>query len=81
VWQWNLVDLERLECAGIEALACKDFSGVGRPGTGTLKFDGKVVDAEPLPRALPVILHWDERFDIGSNTLTVKLEAPMRAND
>lgn len=65
----------------LEALAFNDFSGVGRPGTGTLKVDGKVVDTKPLPRALPVILHWDERFDIGSNTLTVKLEAAMRAKD
>jgi arylsulfatase len=81
VRQWNLVDLDRLKCEGTEALAFNDFSGVGRPGTGTLKVDGKVVDTKPLPRALPVIPHCDEGFDIGSNTLTVMLEAPMRAND
>jgi hypothetical protein len=81
VRQWNLVDLARLKWEGTEALAFSDFSGVGRPGSGTLKVDGKVVDTKPLPRALPVILHWCERFDIGSNTLTVKLEAAMRAKD
>jgi arylsulfatase len=47
-----------------------DFSGVGRPGTGTLKVDGKVVDTKAMPRTLPMILQWDESFDIGSDTLT-----------
>jgi arylsulfatase len=55
---------------GAGTLAFNDFSGVGRPGTGTLKVDGKVVDTKTMPRTLPMILQWDESFDIGSDTLT-----------
>jgi arylsulfatase len=52
------------------ALAFNDFSGVGRPGVGTLKVNGKVVDTKTMPRTLPMILQWDESFDVGSDTLT-----------
>ena len=31
---------------------------------------GKVVDTKPMPRTLPMILQWDESFDVGSDTLT-----------
>jgi arylsulfatase len=55
---------------GVGTLAFNDFSGVGRPGVGTLKVDGKVVDTKPMPRTLPMILQWDESFDVGSDTLT-----------
>lgn len=55
---------------GAGTLAFNDFSGVGQPGTGTLKVDGKVVDTKPMTRTLPMILQWDESFDIGSDTLT-----------
>ena len=55
---------------GAGTLAFNDFSGVGRPGIGTLKVDGKVVDTKPMPKTLPMILQWDESFDIGSDTLT-----------
>ena len=37
---------------------------------GTLKVDGKVVDTKQMPKTLPMILQWDESFDIGSDTLT-----------
>ena len=60
----------RYDGAGAGTLAFNDFSGVGRPGTGTLKVDGKVVDTQPMPKTLPMILQWDESFDIGSDTLT-----------
>jgi arylsulfatase len=46
------------------------MSGLGRPGTGTLKVDGKVVQTKSMERTLPMILQWDESFDIGSDTLT-----------
>ena len=46
------------------------MSGLGRPGTGTLKVDGKVVRHSKMERTLPMILQWDESFDIGSDTLT-----------
>jgi len=55
---------------GAGTLAFNDFSGVGRPGVGTLKVDGKVVDTKTMPKTLPMILQWDESFDIGSDTLT-----------
>jgi arylsulfatase len=60
----------KYEGAGAGTLAFNDFSGVGRPGTGSLKIDGKVVDTKKMPRTLPMILQWDESFDIGSDTLT-----------
>jgi len=55
---------------GAGTLAFNNFSGVGRPGTGTLKVDGKVVATKTMPKTLPMILQWDESFDIGSDTLT-----------
>ena len=55
---------------GAGTLAFNDFSGVGRPGVGTLKVDGKEVATKKMERTLPMILQWDESFDIGSDTLT-----------
>ena len=55
---------------GAGTLAFNSFGGVGRSGTGTLKVDGKVVDAKVMPKTLPMILQWDESFDVGSDTLT-----------
>lgn len=56
--------------AGVGTLAFNSFSGLGRSGTGTLKVDGNVVDTKKMERTLPMILQWDEAFDIGSDTLT-----------
>jgi arylsulfatase len=55
---------------GAGTLAFNSFAGVGRPGTGTLKVDGKVVDTKKMEKTLPMILQWDESFDVGSDTLT-----------
>ena len=55
---------------GAGTLAFNDFSGLGRSATGTLKVDGKVVDQNSMPKTMPMILQWDESFDIGSDTLT-----------
>jgi hypothetical protein len=63
---------------GAGTLVFNNFSGVGRPGVGTLKVDGKVVDTKPMPRTLPMILQWDESFDIGSDTLTGVNDADYR---
>jgi hypothetical protein len=60
----------RYDGIGPGTLAFNNFSGVGRPGTGTLKVDGKVVATKKMERTLPMILQWDESFDIGSDTLT-----------
>ena len=55
---------------GTGTLAFNNMSGIGRPGTGTLKVDGKTVDSKKMEKTLPIILQWDESFDIGSDTLT-----------
>jgi len=55
---------------GIGTLAFNNMSGLGRSGTGTLKVDGKEVQTITMPHTLPMILQWDESFDIGSDTLT-----------
>ena len=55
---------------GVGTLAFNNMSGLGRPGTGTLKVDGKEVATKKMERTLPMILQWDESFDIGSDTLT-----------
>lgn len=55
---------------GPATLAFNNFDGVGRSGTGTLSVDGKVVATQKMERTLPMILQWDESFDVGSDTLT-----------
>jgi arylsulfatase len=55
---------------GAGTLAFNNFSGVGRPGVGTLKVDGQIVATKTMPKTLPMILQWDESFDVGSDTLT-----------
>jgi arylsulfatase A-like enzyme len=58
------------EGLGLGTLLFNNMSGLGRPGTGTLKVDGKVVATRKMEKTLPMILQWDESFDIGSDTLT-----------
>ena len=55
---------------GVGTLAFNNMSGLAQPGTGTLKVDGAVVDTKQMKKTLPMILQWDESFDIGSDTLT-----------
>jgi len=55
---------------GVATLAFNNMSGLGRPGTGVLKVDGKEVQTITMDHTLPMILQWDESFDIGSDTLT-----------
>ena len=63
---------------GAGTLAFNNFSGLGRPGMGTLKVDGKAVDTKEMKRTVPMILQWDESFDIGSDTLTGVNDADYR---
>lgn len=56
--------------AGAGTLAFNSFSGIGQGGLGELKVDGKVVASQKMKRTLPLILQWDETFDIGSDTGT-----------
>jgi arylsulfatase A-like enzyme len=55
---------------GVGTLAFNNFSGLGRGGVGTLKVDGKEVATQTMEHTIPMILQWDESFDIGSDTLT-----------
>ncbi len=60
----------KYEGMGAGTLAFNNMSGLAQPGTGTLKVDGKVVANKKMAKTLPMILQWDESFDIGSDTLT-----------
>ena len=55
---------------GFATLAFNSISGLGRPGTGIFKVDGKVVATQTMERTVPLTLPWDETFDIGSDTGT-----------
>ena len=55
---------------GFGTLAFNNISGIGRGGTGALKVDGKVVATQKMKRTVPLILQWDETFDIGADTGT-----------
>jgi arylsulfatase A-like enzyme len=55
---------------GFATLAFNNISGIGRKGTGTLKVDGKVVAQKKMEHTVPLILPWDETFDIGADTGT-----------
>jgi hypothetical protein len=55
---------------GFATLAFNNMSGLGRPGTGVLKVDGKVVSTQTMDHTVPLVLPWDETFDIGSDTGT-----------
>jgi hypothetical protein len=55
---------------GFATLAFNNLSGLGRPGTGTLSVDGKVVSTQTMERTIPIMLPIDETFDIGAKTGT-----------
>ncbi|MEO8034143.1 MAG: arylsulfatase [Acidobacteriota bacterium] len=63
---------------GGETLAFNNMSGIGQSGTGTLKVDGKAVATQKMEHTIPLILQWDESFDIGSDTLTGVNDADYR---
>jgi arylsulfatase A-like enzyme len=60
----------RYEGLGFATLAFNNLSGIGRAGTGELKVDGKVVSTQKMERTIPIILQFDETFDVGSDTGT-----------
>ncbi len=55
---------------GVGTMAFNNFSGIGRPADTTFKVDGKVVATQKMEKTIPIILQWDESFDIGSDTIT-----------
>lgn len=60
----------KYEGLGAGTLAFNNMSGLAQPGTGTLKVNGTPVQTIRMERTLPMILQWDESFDVGSDTLT-----------
>jgi arylsulfatase A-like enzyme len=56
--------------SGVGTMKYNSFAGIGKGGTGTLKVDGTVVETKRMEKTIPIILQWDESFDIGSDTLT-----------
>ena len=55
---------------GTGTLAFNNMSGLGKGGTGILSVDGQAVDTQKMEHTMPMILQWDESFDVGSDTLT-----------
>jgi hypothetical protein len=55
---------------GMGTLAFNNMSGIGRGGNGVLKVDGKEVATPKMDHTIPLIMQWDETFDIGSDTGT-----------
>jgi arylsulfatase A-like enzyme len=55
---------------GFATLAFNNLSGIGRGGNGTLKVDSNVVATQRMERTVPLILQFDETFDIGADTGT-----------
>jgi len=60
----------KYEGMGPGTLAFNNMSGIGQSGTGVLKVDGKEVSTQKMDHTVPLILQWDETFDIGSDTGT-----------
>jgi arylsulfatase len=60
----------KYEGMGIGTLAFNSLAGIGQPGTGVLRVDGKEVASQKMERTLPLILQWDENFDVGADTGT-----------
>jgi len=55
---------------GFATLAFNNTSGLGQGGTGVLTVDGREVATQKMERTIPVILQWDETFDVGADTGT-----------
>jgi arylsulfatase len=53
---------------GAETLKYGSPSGLGQGGTGTLKVDGRVVATKKIEKTIPMLMQWDESFDVGADT-------------
>jgi arylsulfatase len=51
-------------------LAFNNVSGIGRGGIGVLKVDGNEVARQSMEHTIPLVMQWDENFDIGADTGT-----------
>jgi arylsulfatase len=80
VFLYNLLDLERFRWEGPTVLASGkhtlvfdfkyDGPGLGKGGTGVLKVDGTEVTTKQIPHTIPVLMSFDETFDVGVDTRT-----------
>jgi arylsulfatase len=80
VFLYNFVDMARFRWEGPDALAPgkhtlvfdfkSDGPGFGKGGTGVLKVDGAEVASQAIPHTVPIIMPWDETFDVGVDTRT-----------
>jgi len=80
VFTWNLLGLGSDRWEGADALPAGkhtlvfdfayDGGGLGKGGAGVLKVDGKEVFRKRMEKTIPVILPWDESFDVGIDTGT-----------
>jgi arylsulfatase len=55
---------------GMGTLAFNNVSGIGRGGIGVLKVDGNEVARQSMEHTMPLVMQWDENFDIGADTGT-----------
>ena len=55
---------------GMGTLAFNNVSGIGRGGTGVLKVDSETVITQRLEHTIPLLMQWDENFDVGADTGT-----------
>jgi len=60
----------KYEGLGMGTLAFNNVSGIGRGGTVVLKVDGKEVARQTIEHTIPLLMRWDENFDIGADTGT-----------
>ena len=51
-------------------LAFNNMSGLGRPAPARSRWTARKSPTKTMEHTLPMILQWDESFDIGSDTLT-----------
>jgi arylsulfatase len=55
---------------GFGTLAFNNVSGIGQGGVGVLKVDGKEVAKQTMEHTIPIIMQFDETFDVGADTET-----------
>jgi len=87
VFTYNLVDLERFQWKGEQAISAGkhiiefDFSydgpGVAKGGTGVLKVDGEDVATLKIPHTTAFLLPAGETFDVGVDTRTPVDDYPL----
>jgi arylsulfatase len=80
VFTWNLFDLKTVRWEGSGPLGPGehtlvfdfkyDGGGLAKGGEGVLRVDGKDVDAKRMEKTVPLLVQWDNAFDVGVDTGT-----------